>query len=631
MKTEAAMVNLAWPSIPLDHPDLHALDVLSFILTQGESSILAREVRDRGLVYSIDSSSYTPPWARGTFLITARTAPDKREAAIAAILAQVDRLREELVLAEELEQAKKQKAAEHVFGLQTAEAVAENMARDYQATGDIHFSRSYVDHIARLTREQIRDVARRYLVRQRLGTIQILPQTETATTGPAVADVGPQPIRRITLDNGLRCLIQPDNSVPLVAIQSFSLGGTLFEDDKTNGLSQLVALLAPRGTTTRSAEQIARFFDSRGGTFGGNAGNNTIYFAAQVLKEDFADALDVVADVVRNPSFPKDELERYRPILLDRIRRIDEVWRSELLAYLDRKAFVHSPYRLPTAGSPEVVSAASREDLLAFHAERFTAANTVVAVFGDIDPTAAESLLRRKFGALPAGKAGLPDATPEPPRDKPLLYVKAKPPTRQAAGIGLAFAGLKFDDSENMARMAVLDTIISGYRYPTGWLEENLRGGDRSLVYEVHAINRPGPIPGALEIYAACEPGKVNEVYTIITAQLDRARAGRFTEAELVRAKTIIATTELMERQSNADRAMRASLDELYGLGYDNGERFLDRVRSVTLDDVHATARQFLTQPVVAVVTPDPDAVDIGIAPAAVEREPAPGASAGKE
>jgi zinc protease len=267
----------------------------------------------------------------------------------------------------------------------------------------------------------------------------------------------------------------------------------------------------------------------------------------------------------------------------------------------------------------------------AFYRRQVTGGSTVVAVFGDVDPAVAESLARRSFGAMPAGKQALPAVPAEPARDKPVLYVKAKPPTRAAAGVGLAFEGMTVSAVDDVAKMAVLDTIISGYRYPTGWLMENLRGRDRSLVYEVHAMNRPGPIPGAFEIYAACEPAKVNEVYRIISQQLDRARAGQSTPAELERAKTIIATTELMGHQTASERAMQAALDELYGLGWDNNQRFIERVRNVTLDDVKAMAVKYFTVPVVAVVTAAPEQVDIGVQPAAVDRDQPAGPGGGKE
>jgi zinc protease len=179
--------------------------------------------------------------------------------------------------------------------------------------------------------------------------------------------------------------------------------------------------------------------------------------------------------------------------------------------------------------------------------------------------------------------------------------------------------------------MAVLDTIISGYRYPTGWLQDSLRGGERSLVYEVHAINQPGLIPGTFFMYAACQPDKVSEVYTIITQQLERARAGEFSPEELERAKRIITTTELMEKQTNSDCGMQAALDELYGLGYDYRDGFADAVRQVTLEDVREVARQYLTHPVIAVVTPQPDEVRFGMEPTAVENDEAMEPGAGED
>jgi zinc protease len=175
-------------------------------------------------------------------------------------------------------------------------------------------------------------------------------------------------------------------------------------------------------------------------------------------------------------------------------------------------------------------------------------------------------------------------------------------------------------DTQDTVPMDVLDTIISGYRYPTGWLHDALRGGDRSLVYEVHAQNLPGLSPGYFWMYAGCEPDKVDEVHRLVTEQFDKARAGAFTEEELERARSIIATTELMSSQSNSERAMQAALDELYGLGYDYRDGFAERVRAVTLDDVRRVARKYLTTPVTAVVTPAPDAVEIGIAPTEVDQ-----------
>lgn len=621
MNIESTILRLAWPSIPLTHPDLYALDLLAYVLTEGDSSRLARTVRDQGLVYSIDSFSWTPAWARGVFAITARLDPGQVQAATRAIEEQIAILQRELISEEELRQAQQQKAAEHIFAMQTAESVAEMMAQDFLATGDIHFSQAYVDGIQKVTAEQVREMARKYLEPARMATIAVLPEGTRLETGREAPEATPGKIHKLVLDNGLRVLVLPDPTSPVVAMQSFSLGGVLFENEDTNGLSRLAAMLAPRGTKTRTAEDIARFFDSRGGSLNGASGTNTIYFQSEVLKKDFAEALEVFADVVCNPTFPSKELENIRPQALDQIRQIDESWRSELMAWFQSRLFQASPYRFQPVGSPEVVASATREQIARMYNQCVTGPNTVLAIFGDVQVEEVEPLVRRLFAGLSSKGREIPELarTAGDVFSAPGLYVKRKPPERRVAGVAVGFPGMVIRNTDDVVAMAVLDTIISGYRYPTGWLFESLRGGNRSLVYEVHALNVPGLLPGYFGIYAACQPEQVQEVYRIITEQLDRARAGRFTPEELERARSIIVTTELMEQQTNSQKAMQAALDELYGLGYDYRPRFIEKMRAVTGEDVHRVAEEYLTRPVVAVVTPEPAAVDIGMKPVVVE------------
>ena len=244
-------------------------------------------------------------------------------------------------------------------------------------------------------------------------------------------------------------------------------------------------------------------------------------------------------------------------------------------------------------------------------------------------PDQVESLARKYFNKLPEPAGPLPDIADEPAISKPELYVKQKSPDRRVAGIHLGFRGMKLTETNDVIPMAVLDTIISGYRLPTGWLHKSLREGDASYVYEVHAINVPGLSPGYFGIYAACQPTKVGEVYRIINNQLDKARVGQFTQDELERAKTIIVTSELMGRQTNSDRAMQSAIDELYGLGYDNHEKLVKRVRAVTLEEVKRVANKYLTAPIVAIVTPAPDQVDLGIEPVTVDSDEQVGAKNG--
>ncbi len=620
MNVQAAVLRLAWPSIRLTDPDLYALDVLSFVMTQGESSRLMRTlVREQQLAYAVDSFSWTPEWARGLFVITARLDPKNVEAAKAAVWTEIRRLQAEPVSDEELDQAKRQKMSEHVFARQTAEEIADSMASDFIATGDAHFSDNYVDRIQELTPEEIRSAASRYLLPESTGTIMILPRGEAAAeTQPAPERTAPA--RKITLDNGLRVILRRDASAPLVSVQLYCLGGLVCEDPSNNGISNILAELLLRGTRTRSAEEIARFFDSRGANIDGGSGLNTFYVRCEVLKDDFDDAMQVFSDIVQHPAFAAEELERLRPRVLDAISRIDESWRSELDACFRERFFSKSPYRMLSIGRTDSVRQITPASLAAFFGRFMAGPNAVLAVFGDIDDAKAEALVRRLFAGLPARVAApRPAIPPEPAIERPTLFIKTAPPDRKAAGIYVGFRGMDVANTKDRYPMAVLDTIMSGYTYPSGWLFDALRGGDRDLVYEVHAVNVVGVEPGYFGMYAACQPERVNEVYRIMMEKVARARAGTFDDEELRQAKSVIVATDLMQSRTNDARAAQAATDELYGLGFAHRDQYAARINAVSLDDVRRVAGQYLTQPIVVVVTPDPKAVSIGITPTAID------------
>jgi len=619
MDVDAALVRLAWPSIRLTDPDLYALDLLSFILTEGQSSRLVRSIVHEGqLAFAVDSYSWTPEWARGLFVITARLDPARVSPAIAAIWTEIRKLQEDPVSDEELAKAKRQKTAEHVFSHQTAEQIADSMASDFIATGDAHFSANYTQRIQDVTKEQVRDAARKYLRPESTGTIMVLPRDRhTPAEQPAPAPT--LPARLIRLDNGLRILLRKDPSSPLVSIRAYCLAGLVCEDEANNGIANMMARLMLRGTRTRTADEIAHFFDSRGASIEAAGGENTVYVCCEVLRDDVAEAMEVFADVVLNPTFPALEVDRLRPQILDAISRIDEQWRSDLEAYFRRVFYRNSPYRMLPVGRAESVRRIDSAALADYHRRHLVAPNVVLAIFGDIDETSAEEQARRLFAALPDGPVPTPPVRAEPPIDRPALYIRKAPPDRGAAGIYAGFRGTVIANTRDRWPLAVLDTIMSGYGYPGGWLHESLRGGDRDLVYEVHAMNVIGVAPGHFGMYAACQPEKIAEVYRVFEQAVQKARAGQFTEEELRRAKGIILTTDLMQSQTNAERAAQAALDELYGLGFDFRQDLERHISSVTMEDVRRVARQYLTQPIIAVVTPKPEAVDLGVEPTAID------------
>jgi len=159
----------------------------------------------------------------------------------------------------------------------TSDSVGESMANDFMGSGDAHFSDRYVARIQDVTPVELTHVAKKYLDRNRMLTSVLLPseyvgaaglpkaedliRQSAPTTKPADEHPASQ-IVRSELPNGTILLTKRISTSPLVAIQMFSLGGLAAEDAKTNGLGNMTMEMLPRGTKSRSAQQIAAFFDS---------------------------------------------------------------------------------------------------------------------------------------------------------------------------------------------------------------------------------------------------------------------------------------------------------------------------------------------------------------------------------
>ncbi len=150
--------------------------------------------------------------------------------------------------------------------------------------------------------------------------------------------------------------------------------------------------------------------------------------------------------------------------------------------------------------------------------------------------------------------------------------------------------------------MDVLDAVLSGVALPRGWLHETLRG--KGLVYEVHAFNYVGLEPGYFAVYAGCEPERVEEVRQIILDQVGRLFTEEISEAELTAARQICITADVLERQTNAQQAMRNALDALYGLGGDFADRYEEGILAVTAGDVRRVAETYLKHPLCIIMTP---------------------------
>lgn len=602
MDVKIAYMSMGFRTVPLTHPDMYPLDLASNILSSGDSSRLVRVVKDEKLlVHSIASYSFTPSYDGGQFVIMCTLDPPKIEEAQKAILEELNMLKTKLVSEEELAKAKRQKIAENVFARQTAEDQASDIGTNMLCALDPDFSDKYVAQIQKVTAEQIRAAACKYFTDNALCVAIVRPKTPPTQSAATTTDLTEGKPIRVVLPNGLRLILKRSTAAPIVALQSYWLAGVRFENEKNNGISRFTAEMLIKGTKTRTAQQIAETFDAMGGDLNASSGYNAMYLTATVLKENFQTALDLMADMLQNPTFPPQEVEKMRHNLLAAIRSRDDNWMRETDYFFRSHFFKKSPYRFDPLGNAESVQTLTPKDLQAWHAAWCVPNNMVLAVVGDVDPNSAQVQIARAFAAF----APKPDLTlPQPIADPPLAKDESftKQTQKEQATIYIGFSGMRFSDVDDRYAMDVLDAVISGADFPTGWLHNELRG--RGLVYLVHAMNWPGLEPGFFGAYAACQPDKTDEVIKIMLQKFEETKADKITPEELERAKRMCITDHELDLQRPSAQAAQMALDELYGLGYDFGQKYAERITAVTLADVRRVAQKYFTHHVIAMTRP---------------------------
>ena len=605
-----AMQYLSFRTIPLVHDDLYALDVLSYILTNGESSRLVRRIkREQRLVTSIGSSSWTPAWGAGQFLIDFRCKVGGADAAEEAILAELANVVAKGVTAGELARAKRQKVADFVYSQQTVESQAATLATDYLTTGDVEFSRLYADRIQKVTAAQVQAMAEKYFKFDRVVITRMLPAGAEGAAAAAGKKEIPAKTVFFKLPNGLRVVLHSAATVDLVSMALAIRGGLLVETPKTNGMGTLMTVLSTRGAGELSAEEIASFFAAAGGGVAGRCGNNTFYWQATVLADSFQKALLIFADVVQRPSYSDKELKIIRAPLLAQIRSREEDWGGQLFNRFRKDFFRDSPLSMERIGTPEVIKSAAPAAIAAYHKRYLKAGAAVLAVYGKFDPAEARAEISKLFSAMPGGDNKVPQVAARKVAAQGETYVH--PSKLEGCAIVVAAPGMRLSAVKDRLAIAVMDTIISGYSLPRGWLHAELR--ERELVYVVHAYNQAALVPGVFLAYAHCEPDKADLVAGIIRGKYRQTLTHPFSRAEVDEAVNMILTVELLGNQAMSSLAMQAALDELYGFGYDFRKKYEKLLRAITPADVSAAARKYLSGGyVTTIVTPKPELVGKG-------------------
>src|SRR5215471_15084661 len=330
-------------------------------------------------------------------------------------------------------------------------------------------------------------------------------------------------IVRDVLDNGLRLLTETMTQVRSVSIGVWLTRGSRHETAERGGIAHFVEHMLFKGTSSRSAEDIAQQIDSIGGQLDAFTAKEYASYYIKVLDEHLPLAIDVLSDIVRNPAFTPEDIEREKKVVLEEIKMVEDT-PDDLVHELFTQGFWENhPLGRPILGTRETVESFTADSLRGYFRNAYTAKNLIVSAVGNLEHARVRELVAEKFGSLTEPGESFRD---EAPRVVPKILVRSKELEQSHICVGVSSYPQNHDDRYSSY---VLNTLLGGSM--SSRLFQNVRE-KRGLAYAVFSGLSAYRDAGSFTIYAGCSNEAVREVVDVVVEEMRTVKTSAVPDAE---------------------------------------------------------------------------------------------------
>jgi zinc protease len=412
---------------------------------------------------------------------------------------------------------------------------------------------------------------------------------------------GLAPVSR-RLDNGALVIVKESRVTPAVTISVSVPAGTVADPRDLPGVSSFLSRVIDRGTEAHTADEIAEALDGRGVTLTATAMRHAFVVACTCLAEDFSALLDLVGEVVRQPSLPDGEIATRRGEIVTAIRQDQD--NPAMVAIEEDLALLYPnghPYGCRMKGTIESVERIDRLALVRMHRDRFGPSSLVVVVVGDVDTARALEQTARVFGDW-AGRSESPAPVPPPPRVEARRQ-SVVPMNKAQADIAYGFNTIARNDPAYYA-LALMNNVLGQYALG-GRLGDNIRER-QGMAYYVFSAFEPNVGESPLVVRAGVGPGNVDRTLAAIDEELRHMARDGVTARELEASKKYLISSMPRTLETNAGIATFLQTCAQFGLGLDYDLRLPGLLSAVTVEEASEMARRFLVPERATIVVAGP-------------------------
>ena len=426
--------------------------------------------------------------------------------------------------------------------------------------------------------------------------------------------------RSTRLDSGVRVVTEPVPGVRSVALGFWIATGSVVERDEEAGISHLLEHMLFRGTERYGSEEIDQIFDAMGAEINAGTDKEATSLYTRVLDRHLERAFDVMGDMIWHPRF--GELEAEREVVLEEIAMYEDDPQDRVFDVLGKAVFGSHPLGRPVIGTPQVIAAATREQLTAFHAARYRPESVVIAAAGSLDHDMLVEMARASDAQRPDGEAAPDGRAGAPARFERSVEFLQK--DTEQYHVCLGGPGISRHDERRFA-LRVLEGVLGGTSSSRLFQEIRER---RGLAYTVFCFSNLYAHTGEVGIYVGTRPENLGEAIEVLARELARSVRDPASEEELLRSRENLKGRVVLAMESTGARMSRLGTSIMNELPILSVDETIERIDAVQLEDVAKLAGELFAPAGLSVagVGPDEQAFRTAIEPLGSPQAPPEGA-----
>lgn len=389
-------------------------------------------------------------------------------------------------------------------------------------------------------------------------------------------------ITSTVLSNGIRIITHHIQHMHTVSIGIWVANGTRHESHENNGVAHFIEHLLFKGTRRRTARQISLEIDSMGGILNAFTSHEYVCYYAKVLSKFMPRATDLLSDIFLHSTFPAEELERERNVILQEIKMRDDSPDEFIHDSYHQNFWDGHPLGFSILGSEETVSGLSRDDIISYKQSRYRPEDIIITAAGNVNHDELVSLVEAAF--TPLSSAWVPDNHPFVSHNGKRMHLCERDLEQTLICLGTRALSQSHADRFSLF---LLNTILGGGMSSRLFQEVREKKG---LAYSVYSYVISHADSGSLVVYAGTEQKQCREVIDIALSEMARLKLEAVPQDELDSAREQLKGKLLMSLESSDSLMTRLAKNEIYLQRHQPVEEILEEFDAVTCDDVQRLA-----------------------------------------